>query len=440
MVTVHTPKFLAGRFEVHELVHARGMGDVYRGRDSVSDEGVAVKVFAPRWTRDAGAVDRCRALAATQLGHPGLPLVLGSGCLPGGRLFIAERWIGGVSLHRLVEGRWDPNRAIELVARAADAVDELHRQGIAHRTINVTKVLMTRRQVHLTGCFAAPLLEPSGTAVHGDRRMALVATPCSLDFIAPEAGTEDGFFRSADIYALGVLVFRLLAGSYPFVRRSTVARALEDRRQHSAPTLTRAGKRRFPDSLESVIARALARDPAMRPTTAAAFAAELRSLSRCSTAPRGSIRRAPSRATLGSPERSGAEGASVVTPARASKGPTSPRVDEKTRAARLPRRAARRGGSTTQDEPLVDREPGAGRSRRCARGQRPTTQDAPRVDGKTGSIRPDPRRVPSGPPPRAGESEDELAPPMRWQVGPAAATVLVLLAALVIVLLSSPAS
>ncbi len=423
-----------------------------------------MKVFAPRWTRNSCAVNRCRALAATGLEHPGLPFVLGTGWLPGGRFFVVERWIEGVPLERLAERSWEPRLAMETVAAIADAVDELHRHSIAHQTLNAAKVLVTRQRVHVTGCFAAPLLNQAGK-VDEDRPTGLVASSCSIDCIAPESGTSEGSFRSADIYALGVLAFRLLAGAYPFPRRSTVVRAIVDRRQHTAPTLARLAGRSFPDPLENLIARALTRDPAMRPATAAAFAAELRRVwSQCAGAGRG--RELPAgRAGIDPLMRPNRRDLSIVRPAPEERdAPVLGPLDERTTRRDLSivtpvqeERDARVLGPqgerpTRRDLSIVTLAQKERATVLNPLEERPTRRDlsvvtfaqkesAMVLDGLSVDVMAEQngrneKRVPSEPPsPRV--ADDELVLPMRWNMRLPVATALILIAAVVIAVLST---
>lgn len=261
--------FVAGGSEVHGLVHARGMGDVYQAHDG--QRPVAVKVFAPRWTRAAEATDRFLAEVAAGggLGHSALALPLETGRLPSGRAFVTTAWIPGKDLADVLSrGALDPRLAAELLAPVASALDALHSAGIVHRTLSASKIRLTLDpvpRVLLTGYGAGPLLLAQGVST----------SPASIDYVAPEAELPESDGR-VDVYALAVLAFRMIAGAFPFPAHGAASRALEDRQSADPPSLRRVARKPVPRELEEVVRRGLARHPDHRYRSAGELVGDLR--------------------------------------------------------------------------------------------------------------------------------------------------------------------
>ncbi len=268
-LTVQSRIFFAGRFEVHGLVHARGMGDLYQAHDE--RRPVAVKVFSPRWTRDSEATDRFLAevRVAGELVHPVLSPPLETGRLASGRAYVASPWIEGKDLADVLSrGPLDPRLAADLLAPIASALDALHAAGIVHRTLSAAKVRVTLEptpRVLLTGHGAGPLVLAQRVST----------SPASIDYVAPESESSESDAR-VDVYALAVLAFRMIAGGFPFPAHGAASRALLDRQRADPPSLRRVAKRPFARDLEAVIRRGLARHPDHRYATAGALAGDLR--------------------------------------------------------------------------------------------------------------------------------------------------------------------
>ncbi len=270
------PIFIAGRFEVHRLLHARGMGDVYAGIDSENGRRVAVKVYAPRWTRRSQDTERFvnEVRAARHIVHFALAPTLEMGRLAGGRFYVASPFLAGRDLNEVLNGGpLSPAEASTLVSPIASALDALHDAGLVHRTVTAAKVRLTRDRGHpivLTGFGAAPLL-----ASPSDRRSVLVTSPTAIDYVAPEADQSTAMDGRADVYALGVLAFRMMTGTLPFPTRESVERALLDRQCDEPPKLSDVTDASFSDDLERIIACALACDPKLRYASAGSFARAL---------------------------------------------------------------------------------------------------------------------------------------------------------------------
>ena len=132
---------LAGRYRLDDRLGAGGMGEVWRGEDTVLARTVAVKLLLPDRMNDPGFAQRFQgeARAMATINHPGVVDVYDYGVteVPGDgpTAFLVMRFVDGEPLDRLLSrlGRIDPEPAMDLIAQAADAMQAVHEKGIVHR-------------------------------------------------------------------------------------------------------------------------------------------------------------------------------------------------------------------------------------------------------------------------------------------------------------------
>jgi protein kinase-like protein len=261
---------LGGRFLVGDVIGEGAMGVVYDGVDQVSGARVAIKVVQATSTRTLDALRRFahEAGAAAAITHPAVVRMLDVDISDDGLLFQIQERIDGESLGRTAQRAWRPGDAARLGAVLCEALAAAHAVGIVHRDVKPENIMLTAVApgLKLLDFGIAKLY----AAVHGHdsdavtRTGMIVGTPA---YMAPEQvlGAADVSDR-ADVYAVGVVLFRLLAGRPPFdiesPRETMMSRLLDD-----APSV-RAFEPLVPESLAQLIDRCLARDPASRPAAA----------------------------------------------------------------------------------------------------------------------------------------------------------------------------
>ncbi|WP_437303190.1 protein kinase domain-containing protein [Sorangium sp. So ce388] len=286
---MHAVDLVEDRFEIEQLAGSGGMGDVYRARDRLSGEAVALKVLQRSSVRDLSRLSK-EAEALVTLGLPGVVQYVAHGMTGAGRPYLAMEWLEGVTLEeRLAAGPLSIAEAVTLAARVAATLGAVHRLGIVHRDLKPSNLMLVggavERATLLDFGIARDLrLERSLTAPG-----AIVGTP---GYMAPEqARGEPAVDARADVFALGCMLFRCVAGRPPFEGDNALSLlmkvVLEDP--------PRLGELRdgVPAALESLVTRMLAKDAGHRPRDGAAVAEALAILGPAGLPVGGSERPAP---------------------------------------------------------------------------------------------------------------------------------------------------
>jgi len=263
---------IAGRYELEELVGTGGMSSVFRARDLQLDRQVAIKILHERYVDDPEYVERFRreARAVAQLSHPNIVTVIDRG-VEEGRQYIVFEHVDGENLKELVarNGRLPLRQAVELTLSVADGLAFAHQHGLVHRDVKPQNVLLSREgEVKVTDFGIARSLDVE----HGVTQTGTVLG--TGEYLAPEQASGSPVSPATDVYSLGVVLWELLTGDVPFAGENFVAVAL--RHVNEPPPSLRKQRPDVPWRLDAAVERALAKDPARRFPSMAAFAAELR--------------------------------------------------------------------------------------------------------------------------------------------------------------------
>jgi hypothetical protein len=393
-------RVLGGRYRLRSRLAAGGMGTVWAAEDLVLGREVAVKLLGEALACDRLAALRLRreARAAGRLVHPGIARVLDLG-EDGGRPYLVMELLHGESLAaRLARaGPLAPAEAVRVVAAAADAVAAAHRAGIVHRDVKPGNVFVTSGG-------DVKLLDFGIASAAGDTAVTGGVLLGTAAYLAPERVLGHDATPAADVYALGVLLYELLAGRPPFAGDTDTALAMAHVHAHPAPLRSVAPQ--VPPALAAACEHALAKDPAARPPAAAALAALLRST--VAPAPTPAPRR-PGPATAGSPT-------AVLPPAPAldATPPVPSPAPTAGAAAPVHRRAAIRGVRRTRGAATAARRVGGGtHAPGGAARSRAEPRHPPPERPRTGPVgRPGAGRQPdAGEPAGAGRRPDASGPP-----------------------------
>ncbi len=263
---------IADRYELEELVGTGGMSTVFRARDRQLERRVAIKILHEHYAEDPEYLERFRreARAVARLSHPNIVTVIDRGD-DGGRQYIVFEHVDGENLKELVlrSGRLPVRRALELALAIADGLSFAHDHGLVHRDVKPQNVLLNQEgEVKVTDFGIARSLHVE----HGVTQTGTVLG--TGEYLAPEQASGKPVSPATDVYSLGVVLWELLAGDVPFVGENFVAVAL--RHVNEPPPDLRQRRPDVTPRLEAAIERALAKDPARRFPSMAAFAKELR--------------------------------------------------------------------------------------------------------------------------------------------------------------------
>jgi serine/threonine protein kinase/tetratricopeptide (TPR) repeat protein len=266
-----------GRFEVISELGRGGMAIVYKARQTDLDRIVALKLLPPGLTHDTAYVARFRqeARSAARLEHPHIMPIYEVG-EANGMHYIAMKFIEGRTVKDIVadEGALSVQRAALILAQVGEALDYAHRHGVIHRDIKPSNMMATPEGwVYLTdfGLARGTGGDTSGLTMAG----TVMGTP---EYMSPEqAQGLPNVGPPTDIYALGVVLYELLTGAFPF--NADTPMGMLAARLLQAPTPPRDIRGDLPTAVEDVVMRALARKPEARFPNAAAMVAALRSAS-----------------------------------------------------------------------------------------------------------------------------------------------------------------
>jgi eukaryotic-like serine/threonine-protein kinase len=248
------------------LLAAGGMGEVWVARDLLLDRPVAVKVLGGALAGDGRAAERLRreARAAARLDHPNIARVLDLG-EQDGRPYLVMELLEGESLAGRIDraGPMAPAEAARVVAAVADALQAAHRAGVVHRDVKPGNVFLTAGAEVKVLDFGIASAAGEADLTTGD----LLGTAA---YLAPERALGRPATPAADVYSLGVVLYELLAGRRPFEGGSDIELAMAQVNAQPAPLGLAAPS--APPSLVAACEQAMAKDPAARPRSAAAFA------------------------------------------------------------------------------------------------------------------------------------------------------------------------
>jgi serine/threonine protein kinase len=261
---------IAGRYEVEELVGHGGMSSVYKARDALLERYVALKILHEQYSTDEDFVERFKreARSVAQLQHPNIVTVIDRG-EEDGRQFIVFEYIDGENLkeHVVRKGRLDVREALEIAVEVARGLAFAHEQGLIHRDVKPQNVLLNGDgRAKVTDFGIARTLDVDGMTQTG----TVLGTS---NYIAPEQASGQRVDAHSDVYALGAVLYELLAGEVPFPGESFVAVAMKHMHE-PAPNLLDV-RRDVPLRVAAAVDRALEKDPEQRFPTMDAFAAEL---------------------------------------------------------------------------------------------------------------------------------------------------------------------
>ncbi len=224
---------LSGRYLVEKLIGEGGMGAVYLAEHTHIRKRVAVKVLHPEMSRLPEVVARFEreAMAAAHIEHPNVASATDFGKLEDGSFFLVLEYVEGRSLRdAIAEGPLELGRAIRVARQIASALGRAHALGIVHRDLKPENVMLVAREGNPD--FAKVLdfgiaKVPMGEFLGGSKAPGQALTQLGMvygtpEYMAPEQALGQPVDARADLYALGAIMFEMIAGVRPYEHASKV--------------------------------------------------------------------------------------------------------------------------------------------------------------------------------------------------------------------------
>ncbi|HLV64839.1 MAG TPA: protein kinase [Polyangiaceae bacterium] len=277
---------LSERYRLDALLGVGGMGKVYAAEHVLMRKRLAVKVLHRELTLVPEVVARFEreAMAAANIEHPNVAGATDFGRLPDGSVFLVLEYVQGRSLREeLARGRMPVVRALHIARQIAAALRAAHGHGIVHRDLKPENVMLVERdgdpdfvKVLDFGVAKVPIGEiPAPGSSPISRAGMVFGTP---EYMAPEQALGEAVDGRADLYALGAMLFEMLAGVRPFVSNTPVGILGQQLSQPPPRFAERIPPGIVPPSVEQLVHRLLARDRDQRFATARAVEEALTAL------------------------------------------------------------------------------------------------------------------------------------------------------------------
>jgi serine/threonine-protein kinase len=271
--TVQKP--MLGRYQVEKELGKGAMGVVYLGRDPKINRVVAIKTMALSQEFDADELAEVKARffreaeTAGRLNHPNIVIIYDAG-EEHDLAYIAMEFLKGKDLTSRTKGNnlLEAKTALEVIAKAADALDYAHTQNVVHRDIKPANIMYDEEkgEIKVTDFGIARITDSSKT-----KTGMVLGTP---SYMSPEQLSGKKVDGRSDLFSLGVTMYQLLAGQLPFQADSMATLMFKIANEAHAPVTLFRGE--LPASIDTVIEKAMQKDPEQRYQRGAEFAKEVR--------------------------------------------------------------------------------------------------------------------------------------------------------------------
>jgi serine/threonine protein kinase/Tfp pilus assembly protein PilF len=262
--------FLGNRYKILELLGEGGMGAVYKAADREVDRIVALKVIRPEMASNPEILARFKQelVLSSQVTHRNVIRIYDLGEAQGVK-FITMEFIEGKDLRSILHERkmLPPEEAVDVAQQVCQALEAAHSIGIIHRDLKPQNIMMdgAGRVVVMDFGLARTL--------RGDGMTQTGAMMGTMEYMSPEQALGKDLDQRSDIFALGLILYELLAGERPFVAESALASLIKRTQEAAIPVLERNAE--IPGMLGQIVDKSLERDLNARYQNIAAILADL---------------------------------------------------------------------------------------------------------------------------------------------------------------------
>ncbi len=263
-------------YQLESLVASSGMASIFRATDTRSGRAVAIKVPHPEAELDPIFHERFRREIeiGARLQHPSIRRIFSAD--DHSRLYMAMEWLDGRLLREVLaaEGRLPIQRAVSIATEILAALDYMHSHGVVHRDLKPENIMLEAR--HQSDGDCVKIIDFGIASCAGARRLTfgkLSQVMGSPDYISPEQVKNKRGDERSDLYAVGVILYEMLAGETPF--HGVNPFAVMNARLVQTPRPPSEVNPDIPSDLSAVVMRALERDPKQRYSSAQDFAWDL---------------------------------------------------------------------------------------------------------------------------------------------------------------------
>src|SRR5580692_1715050 len=268
-LALETGSLIADRYEILKLLGEGGMGAVYKARDQEVDRLVALKVIRPELAGHSSVLQRFKQelILARTVTHRNVIRIYDLGVAEGCR-FITMEFIEGRDLSSVLEERkLAPEEAVKILRQVCSALEAAHAEGVVHRDLKPQNVMLEASgRVVVMDFGLARSMEASGLTQAG----SIMGTPA---YMSPEQAKGLPADERSDIFALGIILYQMLTGVVPFKAETALASLLL--RTQGPPTPPMKLNPAIPQTLNDIVLKALATDPAIRYQKAADLSKDL---------------------------------------------------------------------------------------------------------------------------------------------------------------------
>ena len=264
-------------YRIERLLGRGGMSAVYLATDLALGRKVALKLLSPQLSEDERFQQRFRleSSLAASIDHPNVIPIYEAGQAEDATLFIAMRYVDGADLKRVLQedGALEIDRVVELLEQAAQGLDEAHARGLVHRDVKPSNVLIARSETGAEHVYLADFGLTKTSTTSEDARESITLSGSS-DYVSPEQIRGSGSDQASDIYALGCVAYECLTGEVPFSRPGELEVLFAH--MNDEPPPPSAASAHVPAAVDTVIAKAMAKEARERYTSGAELVEAIR--------------------------------------------------------------------------------------------------------------------------------------------------------------------